>query len=358
MTREPKYQALSEKLRYLIAEGKIEEGHALPTEYELAAQYGLSRQTVRQAIAQLEQDGLVRRLRGSGTYVHHGPRKAGGVHLATVITTYITDYIFPSIVRGAESVFSQNGVLMTLSATYNQTDTEKSLLEQALRQGADGLLIEGTQTALPNPNLALYEELRRRNIPFVMINGFYPELHSCTRVLMDDEKGGWMAAQHLIEKGHERIGGIFKSDDMQGRLRQQGFSRALDSAGIPLPEENLLWFSTQTREAFLDDSGLPFYRVLPTLSAVVCYNDQIAVRLINQARQMGISVPEDLSVISFDDSAFASVCSPGLTSLRHQKEAAGRLAAQKLLTMMNGEQQESACLPWTIIERESVRQLK
>ena len=355
MTREPKYQALSERLRQMIADGMIAEGSALPTENELAARYGISRQTVRQAIAQLEQDGLVRRMRGSGTYVRHGPRKSAGVRLVNVITTYITDYIFPSIVRGAESVFSDNGVLMTLSATYNQTETERSLLERALKQGTDGLLIEGTQTALPNPNIALYEELRRRNIPFVMINGFYPELISCTRVLMDDETGGAAAANYLIDRGHKRIGGVFKSDDMQGCLRHRGFRGALENAGLRSSDESLLWFSTPMRDAFFDDPRLPFYRALPSLSAVACYNDQTAVRLIDKAREMGLSVPENLSVISFDDSALASVCLPRLTTLGHQKEALGRLAAQKLIAMIDGERQESACLPWTIVERESVR---
>ena len=168
MATEPKYQLVASTLRREIADGIFAEGSLLTTEEELKRRFQVSRQTVRQAIALLEDDGLVVRRRGSGTYVKHGPRRHGETLTVGVVTTYITDYIFPSIVRGIEHVLSANGCMMNLSATYNRADHERMLLQRALEHGVDGLIIEGTKTALPNPNMALYRALKEKNIPFLL----------------------------------------------------------------------------------------------------------------------------------------------------------------------------------------------
>ena len=117
MAEQPKYQQVADILRREIAEGVFRDGQTLMTEEELRVRFDVSRQTIRQAIALLEDDGLVDRRRGSGTYVRHGPRRRQGTVHVGVVTTYITDYIFPSIVSGIESVMNENGVVMNLSAT-------------------------------------------------------------------------------------------------------------------------------------------------------------------------------------------------------------------------------------------------
>ncbi|NLI21262.1 MAG: substrate-binding domain-containing protein [Clostridiales bacterium] len=354
---EPKYQAVAESLRHDIATGLYRDGEALLTEVELKQKFGVSRQTVRQAISLLENDGLVIRRRGSGTYVNHGARKHGGVLSVGVITTYITDYIFPSIVRGVESALSAENCIMSLSATYNRTDHERSLLQRILESPLDGLIVEGTKTALPNPNTGLYEQLWERNIPCVFINGYYPQLPNAVYVVTDDESGGRMAAAYLAERGFTRVGGIFKSDDMQGHLRYQGFSGELQDRGLRVRDDAVCWFSTENKRRFLrDETGAEFIRSLKNgLEAVVCYNDEIAVELLEVLREHHISVPRDVSLVSFDNSAYAAVCHPKLTSLAHPKDEFGRVAAEKLLNMMAGKRESSIVLPWTMIERDSVR---
>ncbi|MDD3411511.1 MAG: GntR family transcriptional regulator [Eubacteriales bacterium] len=354
---EPKYQAVAEQLRRDIAAGIFQDGDTLLTEAELKDKFGVSRQTVRQAIALLESDGLVLRRRGSGTYVTHGPRRRSGTLNVSVITTYITDYIFPSIVRGVESVLSAEGCIMNLSATYNRTDHERALLERILETPVDGLIVEGTKTALPNPNIGLYEKLIERNIPFVFINGYYPQLSRAVHVVTDDVAGGRMAAEALMSKGHKRIGGVFKSDDMQGHLRYQGFSEALQQRGLSVRDSAVCWFSTENKNRFLkEETGVRFLRNLEgAVDALVCYNDEIALSLMAALEELRLAVPRDLSIVSFDNSAFAGICHPKLTSLSHPKDEFGRVAAQKLLRMIAGEKEESAVLPWTLMERESAR---
>ena len=354
---EPKYQSVAESLRHDIATGNYKDGDALLTEAELKQKFGVSRQTVRQAISLLENDGLVLRRRGSGTYVNHGARKHGGVLSVGVITTYITDYIFPSIVRGVEEVLSAESCIMSLSATYNRADHERSLLQRILESPLDGLIVEGTKTALPNPNTGLYEKLWERNIPCVFINGYYPQLPKSVYVITDDEAGGRMTAAYLAKRGFTRIGGIFKSDDMQGHLRYQGFFAELQERGLPVRDESVCWFTTENKRRFLrDETGAEFIRSLQNgVEAVVCYNDEIALDLMDVLEEAHISVPQDVSLVSFDNSAYAAVCHPKLTTLAHPKDQFGRVAAEKLLNMIAGKRETSAVLPWTLMERDSVR---
>ncbi|MEA4928655.1 MAG: GntR family transcriptional regulator [Candidatus Limiplasma sp.] len=354
---EPKYQAVADSLRHDIATGQYSDGDALLTEAELKLKFNVSRQTVRQAIALLENDGLVMRRRGSGTYVNHGARKHNGALCVGVITTYITDYIFPSIVRGVESALSAESCIMNLSATYNRTDHERLLLQRVLESPVDGLIIEGTKTALPNPNISLYEKLWERNIPFVFINGYYPQLPNAVYVVTDDVAGGRMAVTYLAERGFTRIGGIFKSDDMQGHLRYQGFSTELQERGLAVRDESVLWFSTENKRRCLrDETGLEFIRSLQSgVDAVVCYNDEIALELMDVLTGAHLSVPQDVSLVSFDNSAYAGICYPKLTSLSHPKDAFGREAAVKLMNMIAGRKETSTVMPWQWFERDSVR---
>ncbi len=354
---EPKYQAVADALRRDIATGVFQDGDTLLTEEALKDKFGVSRQTVRQAIALLENDGLVVRRRGSGTYVTHGPRKHGGILQVGVVTTYITDYIFPSIVRGIEGALSHENCIMSLSATYNHTHHERALLQRLLETPVDGLIIEGTKTALPNPNIGLYEKLVERNIPFVFIHGFYPQLPRNVHVVMADEAGGRQAAEALVARGLTRLGGVFKSDDMQGHLRYQGFAQAMEAHGLPLRDEHCCWFTTENKQSFLADSaGKAFLDGLKGhVDALLCYNDEIALHLMEALGEAGLSVPRDISLISFDNSPYAGICTPKLTSLSHPKDEFGRAAALKLLRMMNGQKEQSAVMPWTLTERGSIR---
>ena len=111
MAEQPKYLQVADTLRREIAEGVFRDGQTLMTEEELRMRFDVSRQTIRQAISLLEDDGLVDRRRGSGTYVRHGPRRRQGIIHVGVITTFITDYIFPSITQGMETVLNENGAV-------------------------------------------------------------------------------------------------------------------------------------------------------------------------------------------------------------------------------------------------------
>ena len=216
MAGQPKYLLVADTLRKEIARGIFRDGQTLMTEEELRVRFDVSRQTVRQAIALLEDDGLVDRRRGSGTYVRHGPRRRQGMIQIGVVATFITDYIFPSILQGIEGALNKAGAVMSLSATYNDTHTERDILERMLDGHVDGLIFEGTRTAKETPNADLFQRFAERNIPVLFINGYYPGMDRFPHLLMDDYGGGKMAAAAALDRGYRRPAGVFKTDDLGG----------------------------------------------------------------------------------------------------------------------------------------------
>lgn len=357
MTEQPKYLVVAETLRKEIAAGLFRDGQTLMTEEDLRVRFHVSRQTVRQAIAILEDDGLVDRRRGSGTYVRHGPRKRQGTLRIGVITTYITDYIFPNIVSGIENVLSERGAVMTLSATYNNPETERSVLERMLDGQVDGLIVEGVRTAGEAVNEDLYVRLTERNIPVIFMNSYYKTMKSAPHVVMDDYGGGRTAARELLRRGYLRPAGLFKTDDLQGQERKNGFLDELLSAGIKVPEERMLCFGTEHRlDLFRTREGREFVKMLLAYEAdsIVCYNDVFAVSLMEILKEQGMRLPEELGIIGFDNSFYAEMSHPTLTTLGHPKESFGALVADKLLRMIEGDRERSVNMPWTLVERESL----
>ena len=357
MGEQPKYLKVADTLRKEIADGIFQDGQKLMTEETLRDRFQVSRQTVRQAIALLEDDGLVDRMRGSGTYVRHGVRKHQGAIRIGVVTTYITDYIFPEIVSGIENVLSKKGVIMTLSATYNNPKAERRILERTIDGQVDGLIIEGVRTAHEMANEDCFRHLAERNIPVLFMNGAYRKMGNIPYLVMDDYEGGRQAAKVLLERGYCRPAGLFKTDDLQGRERARGLSEAAGSQGIEIPDRRMLLFGTEQRMNLMKTSaGEAFSEMLAAGEAdcVVCYNDVFALALLEEMEKRNIRVPEELGVISFDNSSYAEMARPRLTSFQHPKEAFGEAVAKKMLRMIDGIKEESVKMAWTLVERESL----
>lgn len=356
MREKAKYVQLFDKLKEDILQGVYQDGQRLPGENEMADGFGISRQTVRQALALLEQEGYIQRRQGSGTYVHKVEPKRRRTWTVGVIATYISEYIFPSILRGIEGELSEQGFFPMLSATANRVDNERRILEEYMDKQIDGLIVEGTKSALPNPNLPLYEKLREMGIPVVFFNGYYPALRDCVSVTMNDRQGGFDAVEYLVAKGHRNIGGIFKNDDMQGLGRYDGYARALLKNGLTFQDQWVTWFNSESRENLLtDEYGVTrFLEKLSQCTAVVCYNDEVAVKLERAFATHGIKVPEDKAIISFDNSPLGELAAAGLTSFDHLKESLGASAARKLISMMDGREEQSLVLDWNLVERVSV----
>ena len=344
-----KYTELANKLRDDILSGAYTEGSRLPSENELAEQTGYSRQTVRQALGVLEREGIARRVQGSGTFVQRPPLRSTRTGNIAVVTTYISEYIFPSILDSMEAVLEKNSYTPMLFATRNRVDNERRILQLLQHKPIDGLIVEGTKTALPNPNIDLYQEIAELGIPIVLLSGFYPELKNSVYVVTDDRAGGRMACERLLRAGHKRIAGIFKSDDIQGHRRYAGYMEALQHAGLSVEDNHVLWYTTENRDSML---AAFVAQAVHGCTAAVCYNDETTLELISVMQKQGIRIPQQLELVSFDNSAFAQLSQVPFVSLTSPKEDLGRLAAEKMIDLLAGNEQTSIVLPWGLNETE------
>lgn len=336
---EHKYAKLAQKLRVDIQTGVYTAGQRLPSENELAASTGYSRQTVRQAMAQLESDGLTERVQGSGTYVRAFAPRSEPTYNIAVVPTYIREYVFPAILHGIDHVLSRNNYTSMLVPTRNRVSNERKVLTDLLQKPIDGLIVEGTKTALPNPNLDLYKQFASLGVPVVFFNGYYPDLKDCIHVTANDYAGGRTLCNMLLQKGHRNIGGIFKSDDMQGLRRYAGYATALSEAELLVADEHVMWFTTENCNSMVDALTL---QTLQGCTAAVCYNDEVAVQVQQKLKESGME--QDIELVSFDNSPYARLA--GIVSLTLPVEQVGRMAAQKLLNILQHKTETSIELEW------------
>ncbi|PYZ95959.1 GntR family transcriptional regulator [Alteribacter lacisalsi] len=363
-----KYSYVKSEIKSKIMQGYFQPHEKVGSENELLREYGVSRHTIRKAIDELVNEGWIYKKQGAGTFCAEWSAEVDvkeGTKNIAVITTYFSDYIFPTIIRGAERIFKKHGYQVTVFSTNNDHEEERRCLEAVLSQQFDGIIIEPTKSALPNPNINYYLNLERLNIPYVMINAYYEELEP-VHVIMDDVEGGRLQTDHLLELGHERILGIFKNDDIQGMKRMKGFIKAHRDRGATLSPQNIVTFTTETRETVpvnelkrkLKESDAP-----PT--AVVCYNDQLALNLLHVLRELKLAVPQRISIVGFDDSFLSTASEVKLTTIEHPKEELGMEAARTVIRMIEMARSSSkvetvqpVVFPASLIQRQSTEEIR
>lgn len=334
-----KYHQIEDELKELIFSDKIRPGDKLPSENELSAKYEVSRQTVRKAISKLENEGLIYAVHGSGTFCSERAVHRKMSKNIAVVMTYLSDYIFPAVIKGIDSVLSDEGYSIMLKSTNNSRSREVICLEDLMQKDIDGVIIEPSKSNMFCKHSYLYEKLDDYGIPYVFIQGGYSSMEDKPHVLMDDEEGGYLLTKHLADLGHKNIVGIFKSDDRQGQKRHSGYARALQESGLVYDPENVIWFYTEDRKIHPYSCIQDMVRSGKPIDGIVCYNDQIAYHVIKAINELGVKVPEDISVTGYDNlQRFTD--SFRLTTIVHPQEELGEIAAKQLIRMIKGEEVE------------------
>lgn len=354
----PKYQVIADEIKNKIINKELQVGSLLPTEKDFQTRYGVSRYTIRQAMELLVVDGYIKKRKGSGSYVSYeflNSKKSNNSKKIGVIVTYLSDYIFPSIIRGLETVLRENGYSLILASTNNNHADERQCLEMMLDQGIKGLIVEPTKSNVYNPNLSYYSLFKQCDIPILTINAQYEELN-LPYIAIDDVKSGHLATKYLIDKGHEDIALITKIDDNQGKLRMKGYFNAFENNNKVFKSEYIYTYDTESKVTVLDQFVEHVVSKQIQVSAVVCYNDQIAYYIMKKLTKMGVSVPGDISIVGEDNSVLSKLEDVDLTTTSHPQELLGEKAANWVLsTIETGKEQPSELLDTYIIERSSVK---
>ena len=350
-----KYQRLAAELRQLCLRMRRTGQSKLPGELTLCEQFHCSRETVRHALGLLEAEGLIVRAHGSGTYLAES-RRPRNTQIAIIFPS-LERYLYPQLLRDLEKLFSAEGYTVKAYASESRFTKEREILETLLSEPPAGILLEGVKTALPCPNLDLLAQIEKRQIPLVYLRAAHelPEGSPC--IQDENAEGARQLTQYLLQKGHHRIAALFKSDDRQGAERFRGFVSAILDAGQELCEDSIGWFDTVQGEEALEgrDAWLcTFIRTrLQNCSAVICHNDEIAYPLVRCLLAEKRRIPDDLAVVSFDNSHYSRSSPVPITSLTHERHQISSLAAETLLARIRGQNVRSLSLPWTIRVRDS-----
>jgi GntR family transcriptional regulator of arabinose operon len=338
----PKYQMVKDHIKHLLKSGTISYGKKLPSEHELMDKFKVSRNTIRQAFGELAGEGLIVKEQGKGTFSNY-MKTNRQKQIIAVISTFISPLVFTEIISGIEKVLSDEGYMMLLSNTDNVKEREAQHLQSVLDHGVVGIIVEPTQSAKENVNLPLLKQITEKGIKIVCMNSLYDDFDS-SYVLLDDEKGSYMATEYLLQLGHRKIAGIFNTDAQQGIKRKTGFLKAMhDYNGVDNPgllgnftNSDMFVYPYMFAQSVLRGPGRP--------TAFVCYNDQTAVMVMQAAIDQGLKIPEDISVVGFDDSLESIPFGIRLTTIVHPKKALGMQAAKFLVDMLDGRIQKPQLL--------------
>jgi LacI family transcriptional regulator, repressor for deo operon, udp, cdd, tsx, nupC, and nupG len=263
-----------------------------------------------------------------------GLASGGQTRTVAIVVLFVTRWFFATVVHGAEQVLRERGYDVLLYNIGGDPDARRRvLLTQLVTKRADALIVVGLG---PTPEEVLW--LSRHGMPVVTLGSRVPEWPS---VRVDDDAVARTAVSHLLELGHRRIAYVGQLSDegldlATPRARLEGYRATLREAGVEL-DPSLELEGRFTLEGG-HDAGEELMRRTDRPTAVFCASDEMAFGVLYAAREAGVRVPEELSVVGVDDHEMAHYV--GLTTVRQPVLQQGRVAARQILQRLQGDDRE------------------
>jgi DNA-binding LacI/PurR family transcriptional regulator len=338
--------------------GRLKPGEALPSELQLAEMLGIARSTVRQALAALERDGLVRRVHGKGTFVHEQARQRlrRGQDLFALLLPESQGGFYPALQRHFEEAATGLHNQVILCNTNNDIDKQGNAVLQLIDMRVAGVAVVPT-TAPPTPAYQM-RQLQQHGIPVVFcmrrVEGVAAPL-----LTIPFEHVGQLAGQALLERGHRRAA-FFSTYRYWTSL---AYENGLRRAGVDLPEPLVYHGSSPSPEIAAHQPEI--LRMLESVcrrpdrpTAIFASFDSLAEELYLLLGRLGLRVPENMSLIGFCGSRRDGAMMKRLTSVTVDEAQMGRQAAALLDQMRRGElpleHEETHLIPLGLSEGESL----
>lgn len=360
----PLHAKLREALLAQIVDGRLQPGDMLPSERELQSLLGLSRPTIRQAINALIQDGLVRRVAGKGTFVLEQETTRTPTGLIGLIASRPNYHFFyPQLAAAFDSQVREANYGMVMALHGDRADL--------LAEVVEGLLLSQhiVGLAITPPRFGdmsrVVRRLRQAGVPFVFIGRSSLEMQ-VDSISPDNQQIGYQATRHLIDLGHRNIVHMGFSDYSTGKSRLEGYQLAMAEAELPVRfveiPESISKSNSIEEETTSVRIAAPARTTALTLltesnrpTAVFCFNDIVAMGVYKAAREIGLRIPQDLSLISVDNLPTITHFEVPLTTFSLPGAEIGRQGANLLLRRIAGEDMgpQQYLLPAPMVRRSS-----
>lgn len=267
--------------------------------------------------------------------------------ILTENNSFIQDPFHTAFIGGIEKEISKNGYFLMIRTVTN----EEELIALSRNWNLDGIILTGIF------NDSFFTVLKTLKIPTVLIDS-YVEDKNIIRVGLEDYKGGYIATKYLIDNGHKNI--VFVSPKIKANgvveERLKGYKAALSDAKIPFNENNIYEHEVSIEESTKLGRELSKRHDITGIFATA---DIIAAGVMSGLQEMGIRIPDDISIVGFDDLDISRITNPRLTTVHQDAEKKGVIAAKMLIECLKGHniQSREVILPVRLVERESVRKI-
>ncbi len=342
----PLYQQISNDLKQKIIAKTFKSGDQLPTEKELSETYSVSRITAKRALTELEQLGLVSRTRGKGTFVQELNKNHTKLLKRVLFIIPFEGMSFGDFTQGLVPALKvENTTVFITYASYLKENTAEDI-----KENFDGLIYYPMYT---EDYLDILLELSLQNFPVVLLDKQIYDLgFPC--VSSDNFNGGEQAAQALLALGHKRIAFVASNDThhpQTTRNRYLGYVKVLKEQGIK--------FHTTLDDSLYTESSVLELIHNEKVTGLICENDLVALQTMKTLQDSHFSVPNDISIIGFDDIQAASLSNPPLTTIAQDFIGMGRIAGELLLDWIkSGQTPKDVKVPINLIKRKTTEELK
>ncbi|MEC0127690.1 GntR family transcriptional regulator [Paenibacillus pabuli] len=350
--RIPLYQQIQDYIRKFIASEKMKPGDRIPTEKELMDQFNVSKITVVNALTGLANEKLIARVPGKGSFVAEGtdetdtafsesPAVRGGrssTRMIGVIMPTIHDYFAIRLIEGIEQSLNQEGYRSMIMLTQGSIEKEKDAIRELKALGAEGLLIFPVDEGNYNEEIL---GMKLSGFPFLLIDRYLPGVET-HYIAADGRLGVRLAVEHLWELGHRDIA-ICSDSPLQTVTVQEridGYIEALKDKGALINPAHMIT-DFKPLPVLKDAESHPLYRYISNkmVTAYISLNGRLGVQIYQMAKQAGLRIPEDVSIVSFDDPTSIVEEFSIFTHVKQFEREMGIRAANQLLEVIRNSPQ-------------------
>ncbi|WP_261304939.1 GntR family transcriptional regulator [Paenibacillus andongensis] len=363
--RQPLYIVIQEHFKKLITTGQLAVDDKIPTEKELMEEFQVSRITVANALTQLAKDGWIYRIPGRGSFVqgksvtqpaaqyqdHPEVRElqsnvASGESYQSLSTNRrrmigflipsLEDYFALRLIQGINSILDESGYYLAIVLTKDNKDREKEAIQELIHKGAEGLIIFPIDAETYNEEILA---LKIRNYPFVLIDRNLPGVETHV-VSSDNFLGTQLAVSHLWDLGHRDIAIVTDSPlsttTVEGRIA--GYMEALKQKNALINPTFILTEFRIDYKKGVDDQH-PLYRYIRNklATAYITLNAKLGLHIAAIAKRLELSVPDELSILTFDDPFSGEGETRAFTHVAQSEAEIGRQAAEVLIGLLDSD---------------------